>query len=157
MTYVKKDDGKFYPELYLEEMFYVRNIPIRSHTINKITFHITTITATIIIIIIIVIFNFNITIIVIIIIIITIAIKSTIVIIILSFTLHVFDNRSLCVTFILEFNCVFLTTCFLLFIGFRCNILLTNISIDLLLLALVFKTILVLSINNFQKLSCGIS
>ena len=157
MTCVKKDDGKFYPELYLEEMFYVRNIPIRSHTINKITFHITTITATIIIIIIIVIFNFNITIIVIIIIIITIAIKSTIVIIILSFTLHVFDNRSLCVTFILEFNCVFLTTCFLLFIGFRCNILLTNISIDLLLLALVFKTILVLSINNFQKLSCGIS
>ena len=33
----------------------------------------------------------------------------------------------------------FLTTCFLLFIGFRCNILLTNIYIDLLLLALVFS------------------
>ena len=32
----------------------------------------------------------------------------------------------------------FLTTCFLLFIGFRWNILLTNIYIDLLLLALVF-------------------
>ena len=32
----------------------------------------------------------------------------------------------------------FLTTCFLLFTGFRCNILLTNIYIDLLLLALVF-------------------
>ena len=32
----------------------------------------------------------------------------------------------------------FLPTCFLLFIGFRCNILLTNIYIDLLLLALVF-------------------
>ena len=32
----------------------------------------------------------------------------------------------------------FLTTCFILFIGFRCNILLTNIYIDLLLLALVF-------------------
>ena len=32
----------------------------------------------------------------------------------------------------------FLTTCFILFIGFRCNTLLTNIYIDLLLLALVF-------------------
>ena len=32
----------------------------------------------------------------------------------------------------------FLTTCFLLFIGFSCNILLRNIYIDLLLLALVF-------------------
>ena len=32
----------------------------------------------------------------------------------------------------------FLTTCFLLFTGFSCNILLTNIYIDLLLLALVF-------------------
>ena len=32
----------------------------------------------------------------------------------------------------------FLTTCFILFIGFRCNILLTNIYIDLLLLALGF-------------------
>ena len=32
----------------------------------------------------------------------------------------------------------FLTTCFLLFTGFRCNILLTNIYIDLLLLALAF-------------------
>ena len=32
----------------------------------------------------------------------------------------------------------FLTTCFLLFTGFRCNILLTNIYIDLLLLELVF-------------------
>ena len=32
----------------------------------------------------------------------------------------------------------FLNTCFLLFIGFRCNILLTNIYIDLLLFALVF-------------------
>ena len=139
MTCVKKDDGKFYPQLYLEEMFYVRNIPIRSYTIKKITFVITTITAIIITIIVIIIFNFNITIIIIIIIIITIAFKSTIVvIIILSFTLHAFDNRSLCVTSIFEFNCVFLTTCFLLFIGFRCNILLTNISIDLLLLALVF-------------------
>ena len=32
----------------------------------------------------------------------------------------------------------FSTTCFLLFTGFRCNTLLTNIYIDLLLLALVF-------------------
>ena len=38
----------------------------------------------------------------------------------------------------------FLATCFLLFTGFRCNILLTNIYIDLLLLALVFS-------KNFQK------
>ena len=138
MTCVKKDDGKFYPQLYLEEMFYVRNIHIRSYTINKVTFVITSITTAIIIIIIIIIFNFNITIIIIIIIIITIVIKSTTVIIfILSFTLHVFDNRSSCVTFIFKFNCVFLTTCFLLFVGFRCNILLTNISIYPLLLALV--------------------
>ena len=143
---------------YTQKKCFVRNIHIRSYTINKVTFVITSITTAIIIIIIIIIFNLNITITIIIIIIITIVIKSTTVIIfILSFTLHVFDNRSSCVTFIFKFNCVFLTTCFLLFIGFRCNILLTNISIDLLLLALVFKTILVLSINNFQKLSCGIS
>ena len=94
-----------------------------------------------IIIIVIIIFNFNITNIIIIniITIITIIIKSSIVIIIiLSFVLHFFDIRSSCVTFIFEFICVFRTTCFLLFIGFRCNILLMNISIDLLLLALVF-------------------
>ena len=51
----------------------------------------------------------------------------------------------------------FLTTCFILFIGFRCNTLLTNIYIDLLLLALVFFwKILVLSINDIQNLSCAI-
>ena len=44
---------------------------------------------------------------------------------------------------------------FLLFIGFRCNILLRNISIDFLLIPLVFWNILVLSINNFQNLSCA--
>ena len=115
---------------FTNQMFHVRNIPIRSYTINKITFIITTITTIIIIIIvIIIIFNFNITIIIIII---TIIIKSTI-IIILSFVLYFFDIRSLCVTFIFEFIFIFLTTCFLLCIGFRCNILLTNNSNYLLL------------------------
>ena len=118
-------------------MFYVRNIPTCSYTINKITVIINTIT-TIIIIIIIIIINFNFSIIIIIIIIITIITKSTIVIIILSFALHFFDIGSLCVTFIFEFICVFLTACFLLLIGFRCKILQTNIYIDLLLLAIAF-------------------
>ena len=119
-------------------MFYVRNIHIRSYTMNKITFIITTITnIIIIIIIIIIIFTFNITIIIIIII--TIIIKFTIIIIVIfSFDLHFFDIRNSCVTLMFEFIWVFLTTCFLLFICFRCNILLANISIDLLLLALVF-------------------
>ena len=82
---------------FTSQMFYVRNIPIHSYTINKIIFIITTITI-IIIIIIIIIFNFNITIIIVIIII--AIIKSTIVIIIiLSFVLHFFDIKSLCVTF----------------------------------------------------------
>ena len=81
---------------------------------------------------------------IIIIIIIIIIIKSTIVItIILSFVLHFFNFRGLGVTFIFEFICVFFTTCFLLFIGFRCNILLTNMSIEILLLALV-------SLKNFS-------
>ena len=119
---------------FTNQMFYVRNIPISSYTINKITFIITTII--IIMMIIIIIFNFNITFILIIII--TLIIKSTNVIpIILSFVLNFFEIRSSCVTFIFEFICVFLTTCFLLFIGFRCNTLLKNFSIDLLLLALV--------------------
>ena len=113
----------FKKHIVFHQMFYVRNIPIRSCTINKITFIITTIT-TIIIIIIIIIFDFNITIIIsIIIIIITIIIKSTlVVIIILSFVLHFFEIISSCVTFVVEFICVFLTTCFVLIIGFRYNI-----------------------------------
>ena len=107
---------------FTNQMFYVRNIPIRSYTMDKITFIITTITNILIIIIII-----------------TIIIKFTIVIIVIfSFDLHFFDIRSSCVTLMFEFIWVFLTTCFLLFICFRCNILLANISIDLLLLALVF-------------------
>ena len=60
---------------FTSQMFYVRDIPIHSYTINKIIFIITTITI-IIIIIIIIIFNFNITIIIVIIII--AIIKSTI-------------------------------------------------------------------------------
>ena len=47
----------------------------------------------------------------------------------------------------------FLTTCFLLFIGFRCNILLTNISIDLLVLAcdseLLAKIFIDLKVANY--------
>ena len=131
----------FKKHVVFHQMFYVRNIPIRSCTINKITFIITTITTIIIIIIII-----------------TIIIKSTIVvIIILSFVLHFFEIISSCVTFVVEFICVFLTTCFLLIIGFRYNILLTNIPIDRLLLAIVFLKNLVLSINDFQNLSCAIT
>ena len=108
---------------FANQMFYVRNILIRSYTMDKITFIITTITNILIIIIIII----------------TIIIKFTIVIIVIfSFDLHFFDIRSSCVTLMFEFIWVFLTTCFLLFICFRCNILLANISIDLLLLALVF-------------------
>ena len=130
-------------------MFYVRNIPICSYTINKITFIITTITTIIIIIIviIIIIINFNITIIIIII---TIIIKSTI-IIILSFVLYFFDIRSSCVTFIFEFIFIFLTNCFLLCIGFRCNILLTNNSNYLLLLALAFLKNLSTFNEQFSK------
>ena len=104
----------FQKTCFTNQMFYVRNIPIHSYTINKNTFIINTITTIIIIIIIIIIFNFNITIIIIIniitiiiiIIIITIIIKSTIIIIIFSFILHFFNIRSLCVTFIFEFICV---------------------------------------------------
>ena len=126
---------------FTNQMFYVRNILIRSYIINQITFIITTITTII-------------TIIIIIIIIITIVIKSTIVIIIiiiLSFVLHFFDIKSLCVTFIFEFICVFLAICFLLFIGFRCNILLTNIYINLFLLALVFSKIFSAFNKQFSK------
>ena len=125
---------------FTNQMFYVRNILIRSYIINQITFIITTITTII-------------TIIIIIIIIITIVIKSTIVIIIiiLSFVLHFFDIKSLCVTFIFEFICVFLGICFLLFIGFRCNILLTNIYINLFLLALVFSKIFSAFNKQFSK------
>ena len=95
---------------FTNQMFYVRNIPIRSYTMNKFTFIITTST-TIIIIIIIIIFTFSITIIILIII--TIIIKSALVIIVIfSFDLHFVDIKSSCVTFIFEFICVFLTTCF---------------------------------------------
>ena len=126
---------------FTNQVFYVRNIPLCNSTINKITVIITAITIIFIItiiIIIVVIFNFNIPIIIIIIII-TIIIKSTIVIIIiLSLFLYFFNIKSLCVIFVFEFISVFLTTCFLLFTGFRCNILFTYNSIDLSLLALVF-------------------
>ena len=129
---------------FTNQVFYVRNIPLCNSTINKITVIITAITIIFIItiiIIIVIIFNFNIPIIIIIIIIIiiTIIIKSTIVIIIiLSLFLYFFNIKSLCVIFVFEFISVFLTTCFLLFTGFRCNILFTYNSIDLSLLALVF-------------------
>ena len=122
---------------FTSQVFYVRNIPIRCYTINKITIIITTITTVIVIVIIIII----------IVIIITIIIKSIIIIIILSSVLHFFDIRSCVSPLCLNSSVFFLTTCFLLFIGFRCKVLLTNISIDLLLLALVFLT----SFSTFNK------
>ena len=121
---------------FTNQVFYVRNIPIRCYTINKITIIITTITTVIVIVIIIII----------IVIIITIIIKS-IIIIILSSVLHFFDIRSCVSPLCLNSSVFFLTTCFLLFIGFRCKVLLTNISIDLLLLALVFLT----NFSTFNK------
>ena len=134
---------------FTKQIIYVGNIPSRSYTINKITFIIINITIIIIIIIIIIIFKFNITII-------TIMIKSTIITIVLSFVLHFFNIRV--PHHIWIYLCFFLTTCFLLFVGFRCNILLSNISIDLLLLlASFFWKILVLSINDFQNLSCALT
>ena len=131
---------------FTNQMFYVRNIPICSYTINKITFIINTITTIIIIFIIfIIIFNFNITIIIIIII--SIIIDSTLsssfsVSFSISSTSEVRVSPSY-----LNSSVFFLTTCFLLFIGFRCNILLTNIYIDLLLLALLFLK----NFNTFNK------
>ena len=105
---------------FTNQVFYVRNTPLCNYTINKITVIITAITIIFIItiiIIIVIIFNFKIPIIIII----TIIIKSTIVIIIiLSLFLYFFNIKSLCVIFVFEFISVFLTTCFLLFTGFRC-------------------------------------
>ena len=59
--------------------------------------------------------------------------SSSSVLLYLSLTLEVCVSPSY-----LNSSVFFLTTCFLLFTGFSCNILLTNIYIDLLLLALVF-------------------
>ena len=122
-------------------MSYVRNIPICSYTINKITFIINTVTnIIIIIIIIIIIFNFSITIIIIIIIIsssplsLNAPLSSS-----SSVSFYISSTSEVCVSpSYLNSSVFFLTTCFLLFIGFSCNILLRNIYIDLLLLALVF-------------------
>ena len=129
---------------FTNQMFYVRNIPICSYTINKITFIINTITTIIIIFIIfIIIFNFNITIIIIIII--SIIIDSTLSSSFsVSFSISSTSEVRVSPSYL---NSFFLTTCFLLFIGFRCNILLTNIYIDLLLLALLFLK----NFNTFNK------
>ena len=64
-----------------------------------------------------------------------------------SVSFYIFQHQNFVCQFIFEFICVFLTTCFLLFMGFRCNILLTNISIDLLFLALVFLK----NVSTFDK------
>ena len=123
---------------FTNQIFYVRYIPIRSYAISKITFILNGITTIIIIIIIITAFNFSITVIIIIVII-TIIIKSTImsssssVSFYFSLTSEVHASPSY-----LNSSVFFLTTCFLLFTDFSCNILLANIYIDLLLLALVF-------------------
>ena len=56
-----------------------------------------------------------------------------------SVSLYIFSTSEVHVSpSYLNSSAFFLTTCFLLFIGFRCNILLTNIYIELLLLALAF-------------------
>ena len=56
-----------------------------------------------------------------------------------SISLYISSTLEVCVSpSYLNSSALFLTTCFLLFICFRCNSLLTNVSIDLLLLALVF-------------------
>ena len=111
---------------FTNRMFYVRNISIRSYTINKITFIINTITTTTIIIIIIIIIT--------IIIISSLSSSSSVSFFISSTSevrVHLHPSY-------LNSYVFFLTTCFLLFIGFRYNILLMNIYIDLLLLTLVF-------------------
>ena len=121
---------------FTNQLFYIRNIPIHNNTINKIIFSSNTITT--IIIMIIIIFNFSI----------TISLSSSpissssssnprlpsssSVSFYISLTSEVLWSPSY-----LNSSVFFLTTCFLLFIGFRCNILLTKIYIDL-LLALVF-------------------
>ena len=117
-------------------MFYVRNIPIHSCSINTITIIITTITIIIII-------NFKTTItfniISIITIIINLAMMMMIIIIIIpSFIFNFFDIKSSCVPLIYEFIYEFIClTTFLIFIGYRCNNLWKNIFMELLLLTLV--------------------
>ena len=133
---------------FTKQIFCIGNIPICSYTINKITFIITNITTIIIIIIIIIIFKFNITII-------TIMIKSTIVTIILSFVLHFFDIRirhhsNLSVFFLLLVFYYLLA----LDVIFCCRIFLLTFCCYQLYL---FWKILVLSINDFQNLSCAIT
>ena len=122
---------------FTNQIFYIRNIPIHNYTINKITFSINTITA---IIVIIIVFNFSIP-----------SLLSSLPISSSSSSSNPRSPSSSSVSFYISLtsevlwspsylnsSVFFLTTCFLLFIGFRCNILLTNIYIDRLLLALVF-------------------
>ena len=124
---------------FTNQLFYIRNIPIHNNTINKIIFSSNTITT--IIIMIIIIFNFSI----------TISLSSSPISSSSSSSSNPRLPSSSSVSFYISLtsevlwspsylnsSVFFLTTCFLLFIGFRCNILLTNIYIDLLLLALVF-------------------
>ena len=81
----------------------------------------------------------------------------TIIIITLSFIFNFFNIRGSCVTIEYEFICVLFKYFLLLFIDLRCNVLLTNIFIDLLLLALIFWNILILSTNKFLNLSYAIT
>ena len=116
------------------QVFYVRNIPIHSCSINTITIIITTITIIIII-------NSKTTITFNIISIITIIINFAMIIIIIiipSFIFNFFDIRSSCVPLIYEFIYEFIClTTFLIFIGYRFNNLLKNIFMEILLLTLV--------------------
>ena len=119
---------------FTNQILYVRFIPIRCYTINKITLILNTITNIIIIIIIIILFNSNITITIIVILPLSLyppSSSSSSVYFSLTSEVHVSPSY-------LNSSVFFLTTWFLLFTHFSCNILLTNIYIDLLLLALVF-------------------
>ena len=105
---------------FTNQMFYVRNMPIRSYTINKITFIINTITITTIIIIILI-FNFNITII-------SSSSSSSSPPLSLnpssssssSVSFYISSTSEVCVSpSYLNSSVFFLTTCFLLFIDLR--------------------------------------
>ena len=106
---------------FTNQMFYVRNMPIRSYTINKITFIINTITITTIIIIILI-FNFNITIISS-----SSSSSSSPPLSLnpsssssLSVSFYISSTSEVCVSpSYLNSSVFFLTTCFLLFIGLR--------------------------------------
>lgn len=109
--------------------FLCQKLPIHSYTINTITTIITTIT--------IIIINFKTTIIFSIISIITVIINFAMITIIIPVSVSVSSTSEVRVPPWYMNPSEFCLTIFLIFIGFRCNNLWTNIFIDLLLLTLV--------------------